>query len=626
MKGRQVGRVNQQSKGETPLMSGVLQRAAVRAVAEKDVEAIQEVVSERLSQSRFVHDFSQTQMPIDRGVYPPYQSLGEGVKQKKGEMTGNSQVSSKVSRPNKTGLPDNLKTSIENLSGMAMDDVKVHYNSDKPTQLQAYAYAQGTEIHVASGQEKHLPHEAWHVVQQKQGRVKPTMQMKGEVNINDDRGLEKEADVMGEKATLFQLQKNTNPPQINGHALNSNVIQRNAIISHNFEINENPIKTVTRFVSRNTGFSEDKVFDAIAYPSDKKYKKALRDEGDIKPISVKAYITEVTGSADREKSDIQTATGWLGNLEDSLRGRGNAITYDGGHLLGYGWYSDWDLINTAKNIAPQDKKENRSIFGDNGGWGKEEENARKINNLAPLLVTAYVNYAGGTYTVSLQNIADTMFMESSEVWKAIDAMSSSQFRFVVLNARVPKQYVLEHTVMNVPGVDSGLINENLKSGLLTVWMPTRIPRMLLSPIEDSILRNMLPIWQSSGDRGRWGGAVVSQNQPQYMVDVLSDAMKLAQFAIYYYMYTHNLTMVAAAAVVARYFGSGTASSSLQLLLNAGFSVIGLKKLIPYLEVFTTIETTLTVDTVIGYSKSVVAYLTSQTINYGTMLGEKMKKD
>lgn len=103
-------------------------------------------------------------------------------------------------KANNTGLPDNLKSGIENLSGFAMDDVKVHYNSAKPAQLQAHAYAQGSDIHIASGQEKHLPHEAWHVVQQKQGRVQPTMQMKGNVNINDDAGLENEADVMGEKA------------------------------------------------------------------------------------------------------------------------------------------------------------------------------------------------------------------------------------------------------------------------------------------------------------------------------------------------------------------------------------------------------------------------------------------
>ena len=52
---------------------------------------------------------------------------------------------------------------------------------------------------MAAGQDKHLPHEAWHVVQQKQGRVKPTMNMSG-VSINDDKGLEKEADIMGAKA------------------------------------------------------------------------------------------------------------------------------------------------------------------------------------------------------------------------------------------------------------------------------------------------------------------------------------------------------------------------------------------------------------------------------------------
>ena len=60
------------------------------------------------------------------------------------------------------------------------------------------AYTQGTNIHVAPGQEKHLPHEAWHVVQQAQGRVKPTMQLKG-IQMNDDVGLEREADEMVDK-------------------------------------------------------------------------------------------------------------------------------------------------------------------------------------------------------------------------------------------------------------------------------------------------------------------------------------------------------------------------------------------------------------------------------------------
>lgn len=100
---------------------------------------------------------------------------------------------------NSTGLPGHLKKGIEQLSGIGMDEVKVHYNSSKPSELQALAYAKGTDIHLGPGQEKYLPHEAWHVVQQKQGRVQPTLQMKNDL-INNDLHLEREADVMGERA------------------------------------------------------------------------------------------------------------------------------------------------------------------------------------------------------------------------------------------------------------------------------------------------------------------------------------------------------------------------------------------------------------------------------------------
>lgn len=105
---------------------------------------------------------------------------------------------------NQVGLPDNLKAGIENVSGLAMDDVKVHYNSDRPAQLNALAFAQGVDIHLGAGQEQHLPHEAWHVVQQKQGRVQPTRQMKDSVAVNDEAGLETEADLMGTKAAQMQ--------------------------------------------------------------------------------------------------------------------------------------------------------------------------------------------------------------------------------------------------------------------------------------------------------------------------------------------------------------------------------------------------------------------------------------
>ena len=100
---------------------------------------------------------------------------------------------------NRTGLPDDLKTGIERLSGHALDGVRVHYNSAQPATVQAHAFAQGSDIHLAPGQERHLPHEAWHVVQQAQGRVPQTTEVAGQP-VNDDAGLEREADVMGRKA------------------------------------------------------------------------------------------------------------------------------------------------------------------------------------------------------------------------------------------------------------------------------------------------------------------------------------------------------------------------------------------------------------------------------------------
>ncbi|WP_299495241.1 DUF4157 domain-containing protein [uncultured Shewanella sp.] len=108
-----------------------------------------------------------------------------------------SQTSSESSHK---GLPERLKLGIEQLSGHSMDDVKVHRNSSKPAQLQAHAFAQGNDIYLGAGQEKHLPHEAWHVVQQKQGRVQSTLQLQSGTLINDLPHLEREADVMGTKA------------------------------------------------------------------------------------------------------------------------------------------------------------------------------------------------------------------------------------------------------------------------------------------------------------------------------------------------------------------------------------------------------------------------------------------
>lgn len=117
-----------------------------------------------------------------------------GVRRPQPVRTGGAQI-----KENNTGLPDNLKSGIESLSGFSMDDVKVHYNSSKPDLFDSYAYAQGANIHVSPGRERHLPHEAWHVVQQKQGRVFPTFRVNNH-GINDNKSLEREANIMGHRA------------------------------------------------------------------------------------------------------------------------------------------------------------------------------------------------------------------------------------------------------------------------------------------------------------------------------------------------------------------------------------------------------------------------------------------
>jgi hypothetical protein len=105
--------------------------------------------------------------------------------------------------PARNALPESLRLGMQALSGVDLGQVQVHYDSPRPAQLQAMAYAQGNEIHLGPGQERHLPHEAWHLVQQRQGRVRANAEAGG-VAINDSPGLEREADQMGARATQMK--------------------------------------------------------------------------------------------------------------------------------------------------------------------------------------------------------------------------------------------------------------------------------------------------------------------------------------------------------------------------------------------------------------------------------------
>ncbi len=135
-------------------------------------------------------------------------------------------------KENKTGLPDALKSGMENLSGHSLDHVNVHYNSPKPAAVQAHAYAQGANIHLGRGQEKHLPHELGHVVQQMNGQVKATTRVGG-VAVNDNPGLESEASAMGEKALQRVVQRESPKAGavLGGHSPLIQRVEKNVLIT-----------------------------------------------------------------------------------------------------------------------------------------------------------------------------------------------------------------------------------------------------------------------------------------------------------------------------------------------------------------------------------------------------------
>lgn len=117
----------------------------------------------------------------------------------KNKETSQLKQTKQSARPNSTGIPDGMKERFENISGFSFDDVKVHYNSNKPSGLGALAYSQQNAIYVAPGQEMHLGHELGHIIQQKRGQVVPTEYIMG-VAVNSDPLLEKEADSLCSKA------------------------------------------------------------------------------------------------------------------------------------------------------------------------------------------------------------------------------------------------------------------------------------------------------------------------------------------------------------------------------------------------------------------------------------------
>lgn len=117
------------------------------------------VAKQAASQRKSSHSGSLTRVPLWASyaygnAVPPSLHLTQNPLQGKIEATSSTFTTPTTpTTTNKTGLPTTLKTGIESLSGLSMDEVAVHYHSSQPAQVRALAYTQGTDIHLRSGYE-----------------------------------------------------------------------------------------------------------------------------------------------------------------------------------------------------------------------------------------------------------------------------------------------------------------------------------------------------------------------------------------------------------------------------------------------------------------------------------------
>jgi hypothetical protein len=116
-------------------------------------------------------------------------------------------------------MPGSLRAAMEGALGADFSDVRIRTASARASELNAAAFTQGIEIHMAPGHwAPHTPsgrqllgHELGHVLQQRAGRVRTTAYL-ASTPLNDDPGLEREADAIGARASAAHAPAAALPP------------------------------------------------------------------------------------------------------------------------------------------------------------------------------------------------------------------------------------------------------------------------------------------------------------------------------------------------------------------------------------------------------------------------------
>ncbi|MCH2023116.1 MAG: DUF4157 domain-containing protein [Saprospiraceae bacterium] len=240
---------------------------------------------------------------IDQAAAEEFDSSGNDEPTQLKDKSDNSRGIGSFGKSSGSGIPSDMKAGFEQYSGMSMDDVKVHKNSNKPAQLNAHAYAKGNEVHLAPGQEKHLPHELGHIIQQKKGQVKATKTQNGS-QINDDPKLEKGADNIAAKVNSLKLNPDTNTQDINtnnGGGNNEGLVQnktKTGTIQENVDNNvEKPSQVVQQKAHVDSNIIQCALtVDRVSYNTLEEIKELMGDDWDDKWTSIVQDILQMNDS------------------------------------------------------------------------------------------------------------------------------------------------------------------------------------------------------------------------------------------------------------------------------------------------------------------------------------------
>lgn len=311
---------------------------------------------------------------------------------------------------NLTGIPTQMKMDFERRSGLSFDDVRVHYNSDKPAKIGALAYTQGMQVYIGQGQEKHLRHELGHVVQQKTMPVPATV-MKHGIAINNDPRLEKQAD----QAIPF--------------APSSSIASHHAIYV--------PVL-------------QGKFEGALEHKSDQEILEEIEEHYNVQSVIKNRLLKHIEASRQSD-STFSTVDGIVANFCFSLNRKSAPAAYSYGEK---DHYTGFEEIYKPLRTLYDEKKEQgkrptkREIFQciardfDKDAFAAIIEGENFITDLQSAIRCIYIEDHG-------KGPGADAFIEKTAIWPAAVENNNPERKYILLNSDIPPalridQFVLRH--------------------------------------------------------------------------------------------------------------------------------------------------------------------------------------